>query len=36
MYASCSTTRCEVVDDIPIRMSMGSTNDISHLLCFHF
>jgi hypothetical protein len=25
-----------VVDDIPIRMSMGSTNDISPLLCFHF
>jgi hypothetical protein len=23
-------------DDIPIRMSMGSTNDISPLLCFHF
>jgi hypothetical protein len=27
---------CEVVDDIPIHMSMGSTNDISPLLSFHF
>jgi hypothetical protein len=26
----------EAVDDIPIRMSMGSTNDISPLLCFQF
>jgi hypothetical protein len=25
-----------VVDDIPIRMSTGSTNNISPLLCFHF
>jgi hypothetical protein len=25
-----------VVDDIPICMSTGSTNDISPLLCFHF
>jgi hypothetical protein len=31
-----NNTWCEVVDDIPICMSMGSTNDISHLLCFHF
>jgi hypothetical protein len=31
-----NTTRCEAVDDIPIRMSSGSTNDISPLLCFHF
>jgi hypothetical protein len=31
-----NNTWCEVVDDIPIRMSMGSTNDISPLLCFHF
>jgi hypothetical protein len=29
-------TWCEPVDDIPIRMSTGSTNDISPLLCFHF
>jgi hypothetical protein len=29
-------TWCEVVDDIPYCMSMGSTNDISPLLCFHF
>jgi hypothetical protein len=29
-------TWCEVVDDIPIHMSTGSTNDISPLLCFHF
>jgi hypothetical protein len=29
-------TWCEAVDDIPIRMSTGSTNDISPLLCFHF
>jgi hypothetical protein len=27
---------CEAVDDIPIGMSTGSTNDISPLLCFHF
>jgi hypothetical protein len=31
-----NNTWCEVVDDIPIHMSMGSTNDISPLLCFHF
>jgi hypothetical protein len=31
-----TTTLCEAVDDIPIRMSTGSTNDISPLLCFHF
>jgi hypothetical protein len=31
-----NNTWCEVVDDIPIRMSTGSTNDISPLLCFHF
>jgi hypothetical protein len=31
-----NNTWCEAVDDIPIRMSMGSTNDISPLLCFHF
>jgi hypothetical protein len=26
----------QAVDDIPLRMSTGSTNDISPLLCFHF
>jgi hypothetical protein len=31
-----NTSWCEAVDDIPIRMSTGSTNDISPLLCFHF
>jgi hypothetical protein len=31
-----NNTWCEAVVDIPIRMSMGSTNDISPLLCFHF
>jgi hypothetical protein len=31
-----NNTVCEAVDHIPIRMSMGSTNDISPLLCFHF
>jgi hypothetical protein len=31
-----NNTWCEVVDDIPICMSTGSTNDISPLLCFHF
>jgi hypothetical protein len=31
-----NNTWCEVVDDIPIRISTGSTNDISPLLCFHF
>jgi hypothetical protein len=38
MCVSCSTsnTWCEAVDDIPICMSTGSTNDISPLLCFHF
>jgi hypothetical protein len=29
-------TWCEAVDDIPICMSTGSTNDISPLLYFHF
>jgi hypothetical protein len=31
-----NNTWCEAVDDIPICMSTGSTNDISPLLCFHF
>jgi hypothetical protein len=31
-----NNTWCEVVDDIPICMSMGSTHDISPLICFHF
>jgi hypothetical protein len=31
-----NNTWCEAVDDIPIRMSTGSTNDISPHLCFHF
>jgi hypothetical protein len=31
-----NNTWCEAVDDIPIRMSTGSTNNISPLLCFHF
>jgi hypothetical protein len=31
-----NNTWCEVVDNIPIYMSMGSANDISPLLCFHF
>jgi hypothetical protein len=31
-----NNTWCEAVDDIPIRMSMGCTNDMSPLLCFHF
>jgi hypothetical protein len=31
-----NNTWCEAVDDIPICMSKGSTNDISLLLCFHF
>jgi hypothetical protein len=31
-----NNTWCEVVDDIPIHMSTGSTNDISPHLCFHF
>jgi hypothetical protein len=31
-----NNTWCEVVDDIPICMSTGSTDDISPLLCFHF
>jgi hypothetical protein len=31
-----NNTWFEVVDDIPFHMSMGSTNDISSLLCFHF
>jgi hypothetical protein len=33
---SLNNTWCEVVDDIPICMSTGSTNDISPHLCFHF
>jgi hypothetical protein len=38
MYACflLNNTWCEAVDDIPIHMSTGSTNDISPLLCFHF
>jgi hypothetical protein len=31
-----NNTWCEAIDDIPLRMSTGSTNDISPLLCFHF
>jgi hypothetical protein len=31
-----NNTWCEAVNDIPIRMSMGFTNDISPLSCFHF
>jgi hypothetical protein len=31
-----NNTWCEAIDDIPIHLSMGSTNDISPLLCFHF
>jgi hypothetical protein len=31
-----NNTWCEAIDDIPIRLSTGSTNDISPLLCFHF
>jgi hypothetical protein len=31
-----NNTWCEAIEDIPIHMSMGSTNDISPLLCFHF
>jgi hypothetical protein len=31
-----NNTWCEMVHDIPIRMSTGSTNDIRALLCFHF
>jgi len=31
-----NNTWCESVGDIPIRMSTGSTNDISPLLCFYF
>jgi hypothetical protein len=31
-----NNTWCEAVNDIPICMSMGSTNDISPLSCFHF
>jgi hypothetical protein len=31
-----NNTWCEAIDDIPIRMSTGSTNDISPLLCFQF
>jgi hypothetical protein len=31
-----NNTWCEMVHDIPICMSMGSTNDICPLLCFHF
>jgi hypothetical protein len=28
-----NNTWCEAIDDIPIRMSTGSTNDIRPLLC---
>jgi hypothetical protein len=31
-----NNTWYEAIDDIPIRMSTGSTNNISPLLCFHF
>jgi hypothetical protein len=31
-----NNTWCEAVDDIPIPIFTGSTNDISFLLCFHF
>jgi hypothetical protein len=31
-----NNTWCEAIDDIPIHLSTGSTNDISPLLCFHF
>jgi hypothetical protein len=31
-----NNTWCEAIDDIPIHLSMGCTNDISPLLCFHF
>jgi hypothetical protein len=31
-----NNTWCDAIDDVPIRMSTGSTNDISPLLCFHF
>jgi hypothetical protein len=31
-----NNTWCEAIEDISIRMSTGSTNDISPLLCFHF
>jgi hypothetical protein len=31
-----NNTWCEAVDDIPIRMSTGSTNDITPLLFLHF
>jgi hypothetical protein len=31
-----NNTWCEAIEDSFIRMSMGSTNDISPLLCFHF
>jgi hypothetical protein len=31
-----NNTWCKAVDDIPICMSTGSTNDITPLLCFHF
>jgi uncharacterized protein YukE len=31
-----NNTWCEMVHDIPICMSTGSTNDICPLLCFHF
>jgi hypothetical protein len=31
-----NNTWCEAIDYIPIHLSMGSTNDISPLLCFHF
>ena len=31
-----NNTWCESIGDVPIRLSTGSTNDISPLLCFHF
>jgi hypothetical protein len=31
-----NNTWCESICDVPIRLSTGSTNNISPLLCFHF
>jgi hypothetical protein len=31
-----NNTWCESIGDVPIRLSTGSTNNISPLLCFHF
>jgi hypothetical protein len=31
-----NNTWCELIGDVPIRLSTGSTNNISPLLCFHF